>query len=375
MRGAHRRLPHLAFLHFAVAQQRIDARRAVLELQAQRHADGDRETLAERAGAGFGPRQVDDMRMALERAAQLAQRQRRRRRRRSRTGRPPRRARAPHGPCDSTKRSRAGSADGVGPHIHLGAVEAGKNVGARQRAARMARARVIDGGDGKLADGARRLGEAARSAASCRRARVSRPACAVMVSMSLVDVGQAASAVARAGEKIRVENDFGLGRVGARRAARSLRQRRATSPRRSPGRRPSSASGAAARRRGARRHVRSDGVSIRTASALGSKPPCVTSASNSRPAPHMATRRGASRRSSAATAVSAARLRARAEHIGGDQRRGAVQLAGVARHRAGAPPPRLMAAKQRFSRSKGSGPSMMAKPAASSARPSVTGEK
>jgi len=73
MGGAHRSFPHFAFLQFTVAQKCVDARGILLQLQAHRHAQRHGKSLAKRARAGFDPGQVEDMRMALEWASELAQ--------------------------------------------------------------------------------------------------------------------------------------------------------------------------------------------------------------------------------------------------------------------------------------------------------------
>ena len=50
--GKFRRFPDLAFGHFAVAQQDVDARRTLIEPRADRESRADRKSLAERAGGG-----------------------------------------------------------------------------------------------------------------------------------------------------------------------------------------------------------------------------------------------------------------------------------------------------------------------------------
>ena len=56
MAGGHRRFPHLALVQFAVAQHAMDAVAAVLHPARQRHADRDRQAVAERAGAEIDAR-------------------------------------------------------------------------------------------------------------------------------------------------------------------------------------------------------------------------------------------------------------------------------------------------------------------------------
>src|ERR687891_587901 len=70
----HRGLPHLALLELAVAENAVDTRRRSGHPQAQRHAAGDRQPLAERARRRLDPRQGNPVGVALERAAELAQR-------------------------------------------------------------------------------------------------------------------------------------------------------------------------------------------------------------------------------------------------------------------------------------------------------------
>ena len=74
-----------------------------------------------------------------------------------------------------------------------------------------------------------------------------------------------------------------------------------------------------ARSHSACRHGPSDACRSAATRISGANWPCVTSVSNRRPAPHIATRLGARRAISAAIAVSAARLRARAEMYSVDQ--------------------------------------------------------
>jgi hypothetical protein len=70
----HRRLPHLAFLDLAVAHDAVHAAGRAGQLEAERHAERDREALAERAGGRLDAGQRHAVRVALERAAELAQR-------------------------------------------------------------------------------------------------------------------------------------------------------------------------------------------------------------------------------------------------------------------------------------------------------------
>src|SRR5262245_2809105 len=73
LRRGHGRLPHLALLDLAVAQDAVHARRRARVLEPQGRAGGDRQPLAERSRGGLDPRQRGAVGMPLERAAQLAQ--------------------------------------------------------------------------------------------------------------------------------------------------------------------------------------------------------------------------------------------------------------------------------------------------------------
>ncbi len=73
MRRAHRGFPHFAFLHFAIAEHCVNARFASLHFQAQRHAERDGKSLSQRACARFGPGQIENVRMTLKWAVELAQ--------------------------------------------------------------------------------------------------------------------------------------------------------------------------------------------------------------------------------------------------------------------------------------------------------------
>ena len=70
----HGRFPDLAFLNFAVAQHHVGARRALVQPRGEPHADGQRQSLAQRSGGGFERRQEAHIRMALVNRTELAQR-------------------------------------------------------------------------------------------------------------------------------------------------------------------------------------------------------------------------------------------------------------------------------------------------------------
>src|SRR3989441_271004 len=74
LRPRHRRLPHLAFLGLAVAEDAVDARAGGAELEAERQSERDRQALAERARRCLDPGQGTPVRMTLERRAELAER-------------------------------------------------------------------------------------------------------------------------------------------------------------------------------------------------------------------------------------------------------------------------------------------------------------
>jgi hypothetical protein len=70
-RGVLDRLPHRAFRHLAVAADHPDAERQLVQaLPGDRHADADRETLAERAGRDVDPGERG-RRVSLEPAPEL----------------------------------------------------------------------------------------------------------------------------------------------------------------------------------------------------------------------------------------------------------------------------------------------------------------
>ena len=73
MGGEHGRLPYLALLAFAVAQQGEHAGVVAVEAQAAGHAGGDGEALAEGAGGHLDARAQLGVGVALQPAAQLAQ--------------------------------------------------------------------------------------------------------------------------------------------------------------------------------------------------------------------------------------------------------------------------------------------------------------
>ena len=158
MRGAHRGFPHFTFLQLAVAQQRVNARLRLLDLQAHRHAERDGETLPQRAGRSFHPRHVEHVRMALEFAVQLAQRKRL--------------ALVAEAVLRTDRVKRGGGmalgqheavavriVHRVGPEIQFRAEEACQNVRAGHRAPRMAGTGMIDRRDRMLAHEGRRCGD------------------------------------------------------------------------------------------------------------------------------------------------------------------------------------------------------------------------
>src|SRR5216117_354581 len=74
LRRRHRRLPHLPLLDLAVAEDAVDARRSGAELEPERHAERDRQALAERARRRLDAGQGGPVGMALEPRAELAER-------------------------------------------------------------------------------------------------------------------------------------------------------------------------------------------------------------------------------------------------------------------------------------------------------------
>src|SRR4029450_12015013 len=72
--SGHRAFPDLALLDLPVADDAVHTRALARELEAEGHARRHRQPLAERARRGLDARQRDAVGMALERAAQLAQR-------------------------------------------------------------------------------------------------------------------------------------------------------------------------------------------------------------------------------------------------------------------------------------------------------------
>src|SRR5438876_833317 len=74
LRPRHRRLPHLAFLGLAVAEDAVDARTGGAELEAERQSERDRQALAQRARRCLDPGQRAPVGMTLERRAELAER-------------------------------------------------------------------------------------------------------------------------------------------------------------------------------------------------------------------------------------------------------------------------------------------------------------
>ena len=64
--GAQRRLPHRAFVDLAVAHHHEHAAVASLDARGQRHADADRQAVAERAGGGLDARNLAGFGMAAE---------------------------------------------------------------------------------------------------------------------------------------------------------------------------------------------------------------------------------------------------------------------------------------------------------------------
>ena len=69
----HEALPHLALLYFAVAEHAVDAGALAAELEAEGHAAGHGQALAERAGGRLDAGQRHAIGMPLEGTAQLAQ--------------------------------------------------------------------------------------------------------------------------------------------------------------------------------------------------------------------------------------------------------------------------------------------------------------
>src|SRR6266571_62770 len=74
LRPRHRRLPHLAFLGLAVAEDAVDARAGGAELEPERQSERDRQALAERARRCLDPGQRAPVGMTLEWRAELAER-------------------------------------------------------------------------------------------------------------------------------------------------------------------------------------------------------------------------------------------------------------------------------------------------------------
>ena len=73
-RGGHRGRPDLAFVDLAVAEDAVDAGVALVDLRRHRHAAGDAQALAQRAGVGLDARRAVDFRMALQDRAEDLQR-------------------------------------------------------------------------------------------------------------------------------------------------------------------------------------------------------------------------------------------------------------------------------------------------------------
>src|SRR5579883_3157668 len=136
----HERLPDLAFLQLAVAEDAIGPVILLVELGGQRHADGHRKPLAERPRGHLDARQALAVGMALQRAAELAQGHE--------LG-----ARKVAGVSHRRVERRAAVALGKHDAVAIGpgrilrvvleeiGVEHGQDVDDRQRASRMARAR------------------------------------------------------------------------------------------------------------------------------------------------------------------------------------------------------------------------------------------
>ena len=72
--GKHGRLPHLALLALTVAQQRVDTVAVAPVLSGKRHSNCSRDALTERSGGHIDARGVVHVGMALQSAANMAER-------------------------------------------------------------------------------------------------------------------------------------------------------------------------------------------------------------------------------------------------------------------------------------------------------------
>ncbi|MNO01921.1 hypothetical protein D3C81_2221960 [compost metagenome] len=70
MRGKERRFPHLAFLHFAIAQHHKDIEVALAHAAAHRHADAVGQRMPDRTRAEIDARHLAHVGVVAQRAAQ-----------------------------------------------------------------------------------------------------------------------------------------------------------------------------------------------------------------------------------------------------------------------------------------------------------------
>jgi hypothetical protein len=161
MRGGHHGLPDRSLLQLAVAGERVDARAVLIdELVGHCHADGDRETLAERAAARLdaGEPHVPSG-MSLKAAAELAERQELRLREEARVGEGGVEDRA-HMAGGEDKAVPAGLVRILGIVIHDAAeVEDCEYIARAEGAAGVSRFRLDKGADDITTDLVRYLGE------------------------------------------------------------------------------------------------------------------------------------------------------------------------------------------------------------------------
>ena len=156
--GEHGRLPHLALLALAVAQQRVDAVAVTPVLCGERHSDRGGDTLTERSGRHVDARRVIHIGMALQAAADMTERLE------LLLGKEP--AFGEHGvECRSAMSLGEHKAVAVGAarirrvDIHFLKVEVGHNVGGAKRSARMPRLGGVDTRDNTAANLIGNLGQ------------------------------------------------------------------------------------------------------------------------------------------------------------------------------------------------------------------------
>ena len=142
MRSEHHRFPDLTLGNFAVAQDRIDAVVLARDLAGQRHADGNGDALAQRAGGHIDAGDVFHFHMAGHMAVDAAEHleildreEAAQRQRRVNGGRA---VALGHDEAVTLRVMRV-----LGIDVHLGKVQIRQHVHAAHRAARMAGSRVV----------------------------------------------------------------------------------------------------------------------------------------------------------------------------------------------------------------------------------------